>query len=401
MAGSLLRWLDMKSGLRSDGTVVVVVACLAALMSTACSPGPEAATRTAPAAAPSPHVGRFVRHWSGIGAPVATVAAPGDQRIFVVDKGGRVLVSSDGEAAPTPWLDLSGEVSTGGEQGLLGMALHPHYATNGRAFLDYTDRSGDTRIVEIDVDPVVAAPGTPASVRSRRELLHIAQPFPNHNGGNLVFGPDARLWIGTGDGGGANDPEDNARNPDSLLGKMLRLDVDSDAAPEIWALGLRNPWRYSFDPATGDLWIGDVGQDAVEEVDVVRDAVEVAPVLDFGWPAREGDRANPDRPGPAPAGAIEPVLTYPTHVGGTCAVTGGGVYRGPLAADYVGRYFFGDACSGHVWTTDAADPTVATDVTAILDLPAGLQVVSFGVDSVGRLYLVDLGGAVFRLESGN
>lgn len=186
---------------------------------------------------------------------------------------------------------------------------------------------------------------------------------------------------------------------------MLRLDVDSDAGPALWALGLRNPWRYSFDSATGDLWIGDVGQDSVEEIDVVRNAAEVAPVLNFGWPTREGNRANPARPGPAPAGAVEPVLTYPTHVDGTCAVTGGVVYRGPLATEYTGRYFYGDACSGHVWTTDAAAPGTATDVTAALGLPSGppgeLQAVSFGVDTAGRLYLVDLGGTVFRLTSGN
>lgn len=147
----------------------------------------------ASAPSPSPSSARFVRLWSGLESPLDVVAAPGDQRVFVVEKTGRILVSADGDAVPTPWIDLSGEVSTGSEQGLLGMALHPSFTANGRTFVNYTDRSGDTRIVEIDVDPAPEPPGTAATVRSRREVLHIAQPFPNHNGGDLVFGPDAKL----------------------------------------------------------------------------------------------------------------------------------------------------------------------------------------------------------------
>lgn len=395
----------MKFGSCSEDARAVALAGLAVLVLTSCTPSHDSATATTlPAGAattPEPSSSRFVRLWSDLDSPVAAVSPAGDPRVFVVEKTGHVLVSADGDTAPTPWLDMSDDLSTGSEQGLLGMALHPSFTSNGRVFLDYTDRGGDTRVVEVDVDPAPGAPGTPATVRSRRELLHIAQPFENHNGGNLVFGPDARLWIGTGDGGGANDPFDNSQNPDSLLGKMLRLDVDSGATPEIWAKGLRNPWRYSFDSSTGDLWIGDVGQNTEEEVDVVRNAADVGPVLNFGWPAREGNRANTTRRDPTPEGAIDPVLTYPTHADGGCAITGGFVYRGPVATDLVGRYFFGDACNGRVRTTDAVAPGTSTDVTSSLGLAPGLQVVSFGVDSTNRLYLVDLGGSVFRLEGGN
>ncbi|MBX7159507.1 MAG: PQQ-dependent sugar dehydrogenase [Acidimicrobiia bacterium] len=391
----------MIPGLRSAAARLAAAACLAALSATACSAPPEGATATtapAPTATQPPATGVFVRLWSGLGSPLAVVAAPGDPRVFVLDKAGRVLVSPDGDAQPMPWLDLSGDLATGSEQGLLGMALHPQFATNGRAFVNYTDAAGDTRVVEIDVDP---SPSARAAVTARRELLFIDQPFANHNGGNLVFGPDGDLWIGTGDGGGAGDPNSNAQDRDSLLGKMLRLDVDAGGAPQVWAVGLRNPWRYSFDSSTGDLWIGDVGQNTSEEIDVVRGAATVGAGIDFGWPAREGDRVDPDRADTASPDAIAPVLTYPTHAGGTCAVTGGFVYRGPVATEYAGEYFFGDACSGEVWTTNAMEPGTATDVTTRLGLPPDLQVVSFGVDSQGRLYLVDLGGSVYRLESGN
>lgn len=384
---------------------MVALGAMSALLSTACSSASVIATSApssapAPVAAAAPDAGpaRFAALWDDLESPVAVVAAPGDPRVFVVQQTGEILVSRDGEARPELWLDVGGDLSEGTEQGLLGMALHPDFRGNGRVYLDYTDRGGDTHVVETVVEP--GAPG-PAAVAQRRELLRIDQPYPNHNGGNLVFGPDGRLWIGTGDGGSANDPQDHAQDDSSLLGKMLRLDVESAAPPQVWAKGLRNPWRYSFDTATGDLWIGDVGQGKAEEIDVVRDAADVAPVLNFGWPAREGDAPNPARPAAAPPGAVEPVLTYPTHAGGTCAVTGGEVYRGPVATGYSGRYFYGDACSGQVWTTDAADPAIATDVTATLGVPAGTQVSSFGHDSVGRLYLVDLGGTVMRLTGGS
>lgn len=380
-----------------------------ALMFTACSSASTTATSAPETPAPStpapttsedPGSGppRLEAVWDGFDSPVAVVTSPEDPRVFVVQKTGAVLVSRDGEARPDAWLDLGGDLSDGTEQGLLGMALHPDFGANGRLFLDYTDREGDTHVVEVVVDP--SAPG-PAVVKARRDLLHIDQPYPNHNGGNLAFGPDGRLWIGTGDGGGANDPEDHAQDEASLLGKMLRLDVDSSAPPQVWAKGLRNPWRYSFDTATGDLWIGDVGQAKTEEIDVVRDAASAEAVLNFGWPTREGDGPNPARPAPPPPGAVEPVLTYPTRVGGTCAVTGGVVYRGPVATEYAGKYFFGDACSGQVWSTDAADPATATDVTAALQVPAGTEVSSFGQDSAGRLYIVDLRGSVLRLTGGH
>lgn len=343
---------------------------------------------------------KLVKRFDGLDRPLLVVAppaaagpdAPPDRRLFIVEQPGTVRVANGDELDPTPWLDLRDDLtSDGGEQGLLGMAFHPAFATNGKVYVDYTARgsgaSGDTKIDELVVDPDAAGP---AQVKSRRTVLTIPQPYSNHNGGDIVFGPDGRLWIGTGDGGSANDPDNRAQNPRSLLGKMLRLDVDTPGSqPEIWADGLRNPWRFSFDAPTGDLWIGDVGQNAVEEIDVVRDAAAQPVGGDFGWPITEGDRRNRDV---APTQSVAPVATY-RHDDGNCSVTGGVVHRGPPISvagvgDLRGRYVYGDYCSGRIWAIEAGRVGAPVELTSRIGA-SGLAITSFGVDSAGRLHVVD------------
>jgi len=344
-----------------------------------------------------------------------THAGDGSGRLFMVEKGGRIRVVKDGQVLASPFLDLSRRIrASGSEQGLLGLAFHPRYRENGRFFVDYTDRQGDTVIEEyhVSADPDLADPASASLV------LGIAQPAVNHNGGMLLFGPDGQLWVGTGDGGGSGDRYDNAQNPMTLLGKMLRLDVDhgspyaipkdnpfvglDDIRWEIWAPGLRNPWRYSFDRGTGDLWIGDVGQDAYEEIDVVPAATIAAMAsgpgdpLNFGWPYMEGrHRYASHLPGDGPP-SVRPVAEYGRD--GGCSVTGGYVYRGSAYPSLQGMYFFGDFCSGRIWsldhpagTTDAASDTEGWRMVEQLHQP--LQITSFGEDEAGELYVTTFTGS--------
>ena len=236
----------------------------------------------------------------GLDFPVWLTSPPGDPRLFVVEKGGRVVIVENGAVLPTPFLDLRGQVSTGSEQGLLSLAFHPGYSSNGRFFVNFTDTAGDTRVVEYRVSP--GDPGR-ADPGSARVVLAIEQPFANHNGGLVLFGPDGMLYVGMGDGGSGGDPQGNGQNLGALLGKMLRIDVDgaqpyavpddnpfvdtAGARPEVWAYGLRNPWRFSFDRDTGDLYIADVGQNRVEEVNAVSGA---GGGLNYGWNVMEGTR---------------------------------------------------------------------------------------------------------------
>ena len=295
-------------------------------------------------------------------------------------------------------LDLTGSVSTGGEQGLLGLAFSPD---GGRLYVNYTDPAGDTRIVEYAFADGRADPG------SARELLIVDQPFANHNGGNLVFGPDGMLWIGLGDGGGGDDPQGNAQSLGTLLGKMLRIDprpsggrrytvppdnpfVGTDGARgEIWAFGLRNPWRYSFDKTTGDLWIGDVGQNAREEVDFTPAGSRGG--LNYGWPNVEGNRTNS---GSAPSGAVAPILDYPLD-GANCAVTAGYVYRGTRIPGLAGAFLYADVCAG--WVAALRQEGGRVIDQAELDLQV-TQPASFGQDAAGELYVLSLGGGVFRID---
>ena len=339
--------------------------------------------------------------------PVYVAQPPGERDdLYVVEKTGRIVILDDGKPAAEPFLDLSSEVSTGGEQGLLSMAFAPGYGDSGRFYVDYTDTAGDTRIVEFrrsGSNPTVADPG------SRRELLSVEQPFPNHNGGQLQFGPDGMLYVGLGDGGGAGDPEQNGQSLDTLLGKILRIDPrpaagepysipasnpfagDSDAVPEIYSYGLRNPWRFSFDRATGALAIGDVGQDSLEEVDLV--ARGDGSGANFGWSAFEG--TQPFDPGQDAPGHVPPVLEYPLD-GETCAVTGGYVVRDEALRSLYGRYLYADFCVGELRSFPARPGRDAIDDRALgVEIP---QLSSFGEDSSGRIYVTSLEGAVYRLD---
>jgi glucose/arabinose dehydrogenase len=331
--------------------------------------------------------------------PVAMAVRPGDQAVYLVEQVGRVRALRDGRLDPVPVLDISDQVTAGGEQGLLGLAFSP----DGRhLYLDFTDTAGDSRIVEF------AMRGRRADTGSERLLLQVDQPYANHNGGQLAFGPDRRLYIAFGDGGGAGDPEGNGQSLDSLLGKILRIDprpeggrpyrVPSDnpfvgragARPEIWAYGLRNPWRFSFDPATGDLWIGDVGQNRWEEID---HQPAGASGRNYGWDRREGRH---EFEGDRPDGAVDPVIEYGRE-GGACTVIGGGVYRGARIPGLRGAYLYGDFCAGWVRAARVSGDRVAEQRDLGLQVP---NLTSFGVDPDGEPYAMSLSGPVYRLAAG-
>jgi glucose/arabinose dehydrogenase len=343
----------------------------------------------------------------GLSQPLALTFAPGEaDRLYVVEKTGRVRIldSPSGRVQPAPFLDLSPRVSHGSEQGLLGLAFHPRYAENGRLYLDYTDRFGDTQIIELRAAPLRQA----VDPTSERHLLTIKKPYANHNGGDVVFGPDGLLYIGTGDGGAANDPHGNGQNPSALLGKLLRLDVDAaEPRPEMRAIGLRNPWRYAFDRQTGDLYIADVGQDRFEEVDVLAADEVRSGGQNLGWNVVEGlhhclrgrscvERGVDGRP------MVDPVLEY-THRTG-CSITGGFVYRGRALPELDGSYFYGDYCTAIVrsFRYDARSRRVfdAWDWRPTLDPESRLaQISSFGEDAAGELYLLSLDGTIYQLVS--
>ena len=331
----------------------------------------------------------------GFQAPLGvTHAGDGSGRLFVVEQTGAIRIVRDSTVLDRPFLDVSELVVAGGEQGLLGLAFHPQYRRNGRFFIDYTDVNGDTVVAEVRVsdDPDVADEG------SVNPLLEVDQPFGNHNGGQLAFGPDGFLYVATGDGGSAGDPENNGQDTGSLLGKLLRLDVDSGdrygipddnpfatggGAREVWAFGLRNPWRFSFDSETDELWIADVGQGDFEEINRVPGG---RAGLNYGWNAMEGtecfEGSDCDQ-----SGKVMPISGY-THDSG-CSVTGGFVYRGSRYPALTGGYIFGDYCSGTIWGIDATAEGFTEPVEL---LQSGVFVSSFGLDEEGELYLTDLNG---------
>jgi glucose/arabinose dehydrogenase len=319
---------------------------------------------------------RLVIVASGLDSPVDVAAIPGTAKLAVVEKTGRVLVLTDGHQAKRPLLDLRGQVSQGSEQGLLSIGFSPHYATNGLAYVDYTDLDGNTHVAELDT-----------RIGGVRTLLFVHQPFANHNGGALAFGPDGMLYVGMGDGGSEGDPEGNGQNRASLLGKILRLDVaERHPRPQMYAYGLRNPWRFSFDPATGDLWIGDVGQNRYEEVD--RLAAGTPPGANLGWNSYEG-RAVYKRQAIDRSRLVWPVAVYP-HTDG-CSITGGYVYRGSEVPALRGRYVYGDFCTGRIWSlpADGGRPQ-------LLALPRLEGLASFGLGAHGELYATTLGGRIMR-----
>ena len=328
----------------------------------------------------------------GLDSPLYVAAAPGEpDRLYVVEQTGRIRVLEDGAVRDSPFLDLSDRVTAGGEQGLLSVAFHPDYEENGRLYVDYTDLEGDTRVVEFRAngERTAAEPG------SARELLFVEQPFSNHNGGQLQFGPDGLLYVGMGDGGAGGDPDDRAQNLGDRLGKLLRIDVDTEGADwELAAYGLRNPWRFSFDRENGDLYLADVGQDSREEVDYHAWPLPPDGLVNFGWDVFEGDVRYDDKE-PNPEGQlVSPVATYGRD--GGCSVTGGYAYRGEAIEGLDGRYFYGDYCSGMVWSFRIEGGRAVGKRQEAFTVES---LSSFGEDSAGELYLVSLGGTIYRLSS--
>jgi len=338
---------------------------------------------------------------TGLSAPVYITSARDDsKRLFIVEQGGRIKLLAPDNNTPTVFLDITQRVLGGRERGLLGLAFHPQFRTNHRFFVNYTRTpDGATVIAEYQasgVDPDVAEVNETA-------VLVIPQPFANHNGGMVEFGPDGYLYIGMGDGGSANDPGNRAQDINNLLGKILRIDVDHSNGPiryssppenpffgpapgrdEVYALGMRNPWRFSFDRASGELYVGDVGQNAWEEIDIV------TPGGNYGWRVMEGTRCNPGIGGGvcSTAGFNLPIAEY-RHTGGRCSITGGYVYRGSKGALPSGTYVYADYCSGEIFSLIGGEQNLLLDTS--------LNIPSFGEDEDGEIYVVGLGGTIDRI----
>ena len=347
---------------------------------------------------------------AGLSNPIA-VSSAGDGRLFVVEQTGKIVIVQSGAITGT-FLDVTSLISCCGERGLLGLAFHPQYAANGRFFVRYTDTAGNVGISEFHVssDPNVADPS------SGKLLLTIPHPsFANHNGGVIAFGPDGYLYIGTGDGGSGGDPNNHGQSLSTLLGKLLRIDVDhtsgsaSYAIPagnpfagqagldgEIFAYGLRNPYSFSFDRQTGDLWIGDVGQDLWEEVDRATAASGGGRGANFGWSVMEATHCYKPATGCSTAGKVLPIAEYGHGANDSigCAIIGGFVYRGTANPALAGRYFFGDNCSGTIWDIAAAGP--ASQAPHAL-LSSGLNITGWGQGADGELYVVASNGGLYHL----
>jgi len=369
-----------------------LIACLAASLAPAAGCGAGAAEDGGGIA--------LTKLAEGLDAPLHLTAPAGDPRLFVVEQPGRIRIIAAGRLLERPFLDITARVRAGGERGLLSLAFHPRYAENGRFFVDYTDRGGDTRIAEFRVseDPDLADAG------SERLLLAVEQPYANHNGGHVLFGPDGMLYVGMGDGGAANDPHGHGRNPNTLLGAILRLDVDSGepyaippgnpfarggGRPEIWAIGARNPWRMWFDAAESLLYVADVGQNRWEEVHI---APATAAGLDYGWNVMEGRHCF--RGAGCDTGGLDlPVLEYGHDEG--CSITGGIVYRGRAVPALAGHYLYADYCSGWIrsFRYEGGRATQARELAR----DAG-SIASFGEGADGEAYVLSLDGAVFRID---
>jgi glucose/arabinose dehydrogenase len=315
----------------------------------------------------------------------ATASEPG--RLYVVEQAGVIQIVEKGRVRPRPFLDIRSLVSAGGERGLLSVAFHPQYAKNRLFYVDYTDTEGNTRVVEYRSSGAGAIPS------SVRQLFFERQPFPNHNGGQLAFGPDGLLYIGLGDGGSGGDPNNNGQTFTTQLAKIWKLDVNRPSArPLLVAYGLRNPWRFSFDRATGDLYIGDVGQNKWEEIDYVPRA-QLGRLMNFGWAVYEGKESYDSSRELDPRGRLVwPIQVYGHDAG--CSVTGGFVYRGRARRDLVGRYFYGDYCSGTVWSVRVRNGTPTAARREAFKIP-GLT--SFGEDARGSLYAVSENGTLYRI----
>jgi glucose/arabinose dehydrogenase len=346
----------------------------------------------------------FSRVARSLSKPVfVTHAGDASGRLFIVEQGGRIKILRNGSILATPFLNISAKVSKGSEQGLLGLAFHPDYEANGRFYIYYTDVNGDIVIARhlVSANPDVAS-------ATSLTILKIGHPtYTNHNGGMLVFGPDRYLYAGTGDGGSSGDPGNHGQSRNTLLGKILRLDIDNTAPgknyaippgnpyagataglDEIWSFGLRNPWRFSFDGRTGDLWIGDVGQNRYEEINRSKavNGVDAGKGLNYGWRVLEGNACYNPSSGCSTSGKTPPMAVYSHSLG--CSVTGGYVYRGLAYRGLVGGYLFGDFCSGRVWALRAHGPATQSPV---LMADTNLAISSFGEGPDRTIYVTDLG----------
>jgi len=342
---------------------------------------------------------RLVLVADGLESPLLVTHA-GDDRLFIVQQTGTILAYEDGSVKKTPFLDLSSKIHVASEQGLLGLAFPPDHEENGFFFVNYTNVDGDTTVARFSIssDPDVAAPA------SEELVMRIEQPFSNHNGGHLAFGPDGFLNIGRG---GAGDSLNNAQTLTTMLGKLLRIDVsgalpytipstnpffDVDhALAEIWAYGLRNPWRFTFDRRTGDLLIGDVGQNEIEEINF--QPAESVGGENYGWRKMEGSRCFNPSSGCNDGSLVLPILEY-DHSGGRCSVTGGSVYRGARFPGLDGIYFYADHCTGEIWGARRSGEVWQSEIL----LSTGFLVSSFGEDAFGEIYVVDYFGAVWLIE---
>jgi glucose/arabinose dehydrogenase len=343
---------------------------------------------------------------SGLNKPVGIVnAGDGSRRLFILEQAGRIRIVKDGMLLPEPFLDIVPKVECCGERGLLGLAFHPDYEDNGFFYINYINRDGDTVISRFHVsdNPDLA------DSNSEMNILGVDQPYPNHNGGCMAFGPDGYLYLGLGDGGSGGDPHGNGQNQDTLLGKILRLDIDSaepyvippdnpfaqgGGAPEVWAWGLRNPWRFSFDRLTGDLFIGDVGQGDWEEIDFL--AAGSPGGANFGWNFREGMHpfARNDAAVPAGVTLIDPLVEYGHNQG--ISVTGGNVYRGEQLPEWSGIYLYGDFGSGTIWGL-LRDDRGAWQNSMLFQ--TGLNITSFGENEQGEILFANYGGELYQLAS--
>ncbi|MEP6507920.1 MAG: PQQ-dependent sugar dehydrogenase [Gemmatimonadales bacterium] len=343
---------------------------------------------------------------TGLSNPVYLTSPPADARLFVVEQGGRIKIIENGTVLPTPFLDISSRISTGGERGLLSVAFHPSYKTNGFFFVYFTATNGDIRVDRYSV----SANRDVANASSSKLIITAPHSSAaNHNGGLATFGPDGKLYLGLGDGGGGGDPFGNSQNKGTLLASILRIDVDGDpysippgnpfigvagAKEELWAIGLRNPWRYTFDRMTGLLYIADVGQGKFEEVDVVP-ATQAG--VNYGWNVMEGlscyNATACDQ-----TGFQLPVIDY-SHSDGSCSITGGFVYRGSALPEIAGHYFYSDYCLGFLKSFRYANGAVADAQT----WPVGSlgSVTSFGEDAAGELYVLSSNGRVYKLVRGS
>jgi glucose/arabinose dehydrogenase len=342
---------------------------------------------------------------TGLDNPVYVTAPSGNARLFIVEQPGRIRIVENGQLVATPFLDITSRVVSGGERGLLSVAFHPQYRTNGFFYVYFTGASGELRIERF----TVSSNPNQANPTSAKVILTVPHPRSNHNGGLAMFGPDGMLYLGLGDGGGGGDPDLNGQNVSSLLGKLLRIDVNSgdpysipagnpfagraDAKKEIWAFGLRNPWRYAFDRTAGNLYIADVGQDVTEEVNVV---ASTRPGVNYGWNITEGSNCY-NASSCSKQGIDLPVVEY-GHTDGQCSITGGFVYRGSAMPEIAGTYFYSDYCAG--WLKSFRYDGTATEKRTWSIGSVGL-VTSFGEDASGELYLTSSNGKVYRLVKGN